>query len=272
MTNTETRKVVILARGLGTRMRRESADADMTDEQRRAADAGMKAMIPVGRPFLDHCLSAYADAGYSEACLVIGPEHDAVRDYYDGLQTSRIRITTAIQPEPLGTADAVLAAGEFVAGERFAMVNGDNYYPADVMCAVRQAEGHVSAGFDRAALVAGSNIPAERVRAFALLVTDDDGTLQQIVEKPSEEQFARLGADARISMNCFGFDASVFDAARRVLPSARGELEIVDAVRGLIDGGEPVRVLPVEAGVLDMSNRDDVAAVADRLEESPVHL
>lgn len=272
MTAQETRKVVVLARGLGTRMRKDSPGADMTDEQRRAADAGMKAMIPVGRPFLDHCLSAYADAGYTQACLVIGPEHDAVRDYYGSLETSRMTITTAIQTKPLGTADAVLAAEAFVDGERFAMVNGDNYYPADVMRAVREATGHVAAGFDRDALVAGGNIPADRLRAFALLVTDADGRLRQIVEKPTEEQFAELSADARVSMNCFGFDASVFDAARRVRPSARGELEIVDAVRELIDAGQPVEILPVSGGVLDLSNRDDVSAVADRLEHSPVHL
>lgn len=272
MPNSETRKVVVLARGLGTRMKADAPEAEMTDEQRRAADAGMKAMIPIGRPFLDHCLSAYADAGFTEACLVIGPEHDAVRDYYASLETTRMTITTAIQPEPLGTADAVLAAEEFVAGERFVMVNGDNYYPSEVMRAVREASGHVSAGFDREALVAGSNIPAERLRAFALLVTDGSDALREIIEKPTAQQYAELAADARVSMNCFGFAATVFDAARRVQPSSRGEYEIVDAVRELVVAGEPVRVVPVAAGVLDMSNRGDVAAVADRLEDSPVHL
>ena len=71
---------VILARGLGTRMRREDAAAALGEDQAKVADTGVKAMIPIGRPFLDYVLSGLADAGLSEVCLVIGPEHGAVRD------------------------------------------------------------------------------------------------------------------------------------------------------------------------------------------------
>ncbi len=56
-------KAVILARGLGTRMRRDDAGAELSAEQASLADSGMKAMIPVGRPFLDYVLSGLADAG-----------------------------------------------------------------------------------------------------------------------------------------------------------------------------------------------------------------
>ncbi len=77
-------RAIILARGLGTRMReRAQGGAAMDAAQAEAADRGVKAMIPIGRPFLDYVLSALADAGYTEACLVIGPEHDAIRDYYE---------------------------------------------------------------------------------------------------------------------------------------------------------------------------------------------
>ena len=73
---------MILARGLGTRMRSGEADTPLDTEQSSAVSAGLKAMIPVGRPFLDYVLSALADAGFRQACLVIGPEHDVVREYY----------------------------------------------------------------------------------------------------------------------------------------------------------------------------------------------
>ncbi|WP_353066467.1 hypothetical protein [Arcanobacterium hippocoleae] len=72
---TDLHKVVVLARGLGTRMRKAAAGAELTGAQAEAASLGAKAMMPIGRPFLDHCLHAYADAGITEACLVIGPEH-----------------------------------------------------------------------------------------------------------------------------------------------------------------------------------------------------
>ena len=60
-------------------MRRDDPSAGLGDAQSRVADTGVKAMIPIGRPFLDFVLSGLADAGISEVCLVIGPEHDAVR-------------------------------------------------------------------------------------------------------------------------------------------------------------------------------------------------
>lgn len=268
----ETTKIVILARGLGTRMRADSPGTDITDAQRAAAEAGLKAMMPIDRPFLDYCLSAYADAGYTHACLVIGPEHSAVRDYYQNLPTERITITTAIQQEPLGTADAVLAAETFVAGDRFAMVNGDNYYPAEVMRAVGESTGNVVVGFERGTLLTRSNIPADRVRAFALLVANQDGTLADLVEKPDDEQYAALAPRATISMNCFGFTPEIFQAARTVQPSPRGELEIVDAVRTLARSHTGVTVLPIEAGVLDLSNRHDIDGVTQHLMDTRVRL
>ena len=72
--STAPRKAVIMARGLGSRMRRASEGVELTAEQQRAADAGVKAMISLdGRPFLDYVISALADAGFPEICLVIGP-------------------------------------------------------------------------------------------------------------------------------------------------------------------------------------------------------
>src|SRR5512147_2227689 len=124
-----TDKAVILARGLGTRMRRPGATT-LDAEQAAAADAGLKAMIPVGRPFLDYVLSALADAGFRRACLVVGPEHGIVEARYGGdHRPSRLDVTFAIQQEAIGTANALLAAEDFAGGDEFVSINGDNYYP-----------------------------------------------------------------------------------------------------------------------------------------------
>ena len=71
-------KAVVMARGLGTRMRKADVAAPLDRHQAEIANAGVKAMIPIGRPFLDYVLSGLADAGYSDACVVIGPEHGIV--------------------------------------------------------------------------------------------------------------------------------------------------------------------------------------------------
>ena len=148
------------------------------------------------------------------------------------------------------------------------MVNGDNYYPRQVLHDLARHRGNALAGFDRAALVAESNIPAERIAAFAI-VRARDGALEEIVEKPAAEVVRASGAHAPVSMNAFRFTPEIFAACRRIAPSPRGELEIVDAVRALPG---PVSVLPVTGGVLDLSRREDIAEVEARLSGTAVSL
>ena len=133
----EIRKAVILARGLGKRMRSQDTTAQLAADQMRAADAGMKAMIPIGRPFLDYVLSALADAGFRQVCLVVGPEHTAIREYYQSISARRIEISFAIQEEALGTANALLTTEQFAGREEFLVLNSDNYYPVEVFRALR---------------------------------------------------------------------------------------------------------------------------------------
>ncbi len=266
------RTAVVLARGLGTRMRASAAASGLTPDQQAAASAGSKAMMPTGgRPFLDRLLTALADAGIEDVCLVIGPESDAIRAYYDALPKERLTVGYAVQERPLGTADAVAAAEAYVGDRRFVVVNGDNYYAPDALARLGSVPGTAMLGYDRAAMIRLGNIPAERMAAFAI-AKSEGGLLTAIVEKPSPAVVAAAGEHAQISMNCWAFTPAIFDACRRIVPSARGELEIVDAVGLLVADGEPVRVVPVESGVLDLSNAGDVADVEAALGELPVRL
>lgn len=268
-----TTRAVILARGLGTRMRQADQGAALDPAQAAVADAGVKGMIPIGRPFLDYVISALADAGIRDVCLVIGPEHHVVRDYYRTLPTSRVRVTFALQERALGTADAVAAARDFAGEQPFLVLNADNYYPVAAYRQLAALGGSGLIGFDREALVAESNIPEERIRTFALVECDPSGALTRIVEKPDEATFARLSPHARVSMNLWSFSPAIFEACRRVQPSVRGELELQDAVRIARDElGERFAVIPFAGGVLDLSSRRDVPAVAARLAGTTVRL
>ena len=84
-------KAVVLARGLGTRMKAADDGAALSADQAAAADTGVKSLVPVSedRPFLDYILSALADAGCTEICLVIGPEHDLIRRRYTSMVPPR---------------------------------------------------------------------------------------------------------------------------------------------------------------------------------------
>lgn len=266
-------KAVVLARGLGTRMRQRDDRAVHDLAQAQVADSGLKAMIPVGRPFLDHVLCALADAGLSSVCLVVGPEHDVVRAYYDRLRPSRLTVSFAEQPAPRGTADAVAAAAGFAGGDPFLVLNSDNYYPVEALAAMALGGAPALAAFHRDALVAGGNIDADRVRQFALLRISDDGMLDDIVEKPDESTVAAFGDDVFVSMNLWSFTRDIFEACRRVAPSPRGELELPQAVRLAMSAlGMRVRAVPLRLPVLDLSRRADIARVAARLAALDVRL
>ena len=270
----ETDKAVVLAAGLGTRMQKANGDARLDGEQAKAAESGLKALMPVGRPFLDYVLTGVADAGYRRVCLVIGPKHAAVREYYGHKVTyRRLEITFAVQAEPKGTADAVCAAEAFADDDPFLVINADNYYPPDTLEALRQLGENGLIGFDREGLVEGSNIPPDRIARFAILETDGDGYLTRIVEKPSPEQIARLAEPICVSMNCWRFDDRMFTALKAIKPSPRGELEIPDAVQHATDAlGIRFRSVPFSAPVLDLTTRSDVAAVAGLVQAMEVSL
>ena len=271
MTAGKTDKVVILARGLGTRMRKADGSSGLSPEQNAAAEIGLKAMIPVGRPFLDYVLSALADAGFTDVCLVIGPEHTRVRDHYEHeARPSRLRIHFAIQEKPLGTANAVLAAEEFAGADAFVVINSDNYYPAEALTALHNLREPVIVGFERGALVKLGNVPAERTSRFGALDIDEEGYLRRILLAPTH---ATQGTSVYSSMNCFEFSPEIFKACRELPLSARNEYELPQAIHFAIDNHSMrFKVVKVEGAVLDLSSRADIARVAEKLAQVAVQL
>lgn len=259
---------VILARGLGSRMRRDTGDP-LEAAQARAAESGAKAMIPFARPFVDYVLSTLADAGISRAVLVIPPppNDSEIREYFERTRAGRrVRVDFAVQAEPRGTADALLAAQTVVHGKSFLSLNADNYYPADAFAQLALLGGSGLIGFDADTLVREGSIEAERVLRYALLDVDGDGWLRAIREKPAASDPLAQSAQRWVSMNVWSFTPNIFDACALVRPSPRGELELADAVTiAMRDLGERFRVLPMSAPVLDLSHRSDIALVGARL-------
>jgi glucose-1-phosphate thymidylyltransferase len=277
-------------------MREPDAAAQLSEGQRRAADAGIKMMIPVhGRPFLDYILSTLADAGVTDVALVVAPDHEAVREHYLTHPPERVALSFVVQPEPRGTANAVHAAERWTAGEPFLAMNADNLYPVSALRALASLAEPGLPGFDREDLVRTGNIPSERVLAFALVEVDEEGYLTGIVEKPGdlppeggshgispgeavEFPQARFVAsafrrtrDLLVSMNLWRFDARIFDACRDVPQSIRGEFELPEAVALATRRGVRFRVIPARGPVLDLSRRGDAADIERRLAEWAPH-
>lgn len=267
--DSRTTQAVVLTRGLGRRMR-EANGAALDGAQRAAADAGVKAMIPFegGRPFLDYVLHSLADAGTTRVGLVLGPEHESVREYYRTQQRRRLDVSFITQPEARGTADAVACAEQWTGSESFLVLNADNLYPPHVLSRLVHGVASAVPGFERDSL----GLPLEKIGTYALLERDARGCLASIVEKPGAERMLQAGPRALISLNIWRFDASIFAPCREVPKSSRGEHELPLAVGLAASRGQCVEVFPVHGEVVDLSRRADVAAVARRLEGMRVDL
>ena len=241
-------------------MREADPGASLSREQHRAADAGLKAMMPVnGRPFLDFVLGTLADAGLRYVGLVVAPDHDLLRAHFAGAPPTRLAVEFIVQPEPRGTADAILAAETWTQGEPFLALNADNLYPVESLRALVAADEPALPAFDADDLVRSSNIPADRIRAFAAVTIDERGYLTRIIEKPADLQHRA------VSMNCWRFDHRIFAACRDVPKSARGEFELPEAVGLAVARGVKFKAIPARGPVLDLSRRADAADVARRL-------
>lgn len=268
-------KAVVLARGLGTRMKEADDRAAISSVQSSVADSGVKSLVPLdgARPFLDYILSALADAGCTEICLVIGPEHEVIRERYTKTAPPRrFRVAFAIQEKPRGTGDAVLAAESFADGSEFLMTNSDNYYPVEVLRTLVLMGRPGTVFFTTEGLAARSNIEPSRILAFALGKVGPDGCLDALIEKPDAQALLELGSERRVSMNCWRFAPSIFDACRDLTPSVRGELELTDAIMKTISLGVRYQVGSSDLGVLDMSRRGDIPAVKEALRGVVVEL
>ncbi|HRN54406.1 MAG TPA: sugar phosphate nucleotidyltransferase, partial [Gemmatimonadaceae bacterium] len=258
---------VILARGLGTRLRDDDGTA-LDAAQAEVAARGTKALVPLGgRPLLDYLLHELAEGGVRDVVLVVEPGESPLRQRYEfDAPPERLRLRFAVQDEPRGTAHALLAARDAVraplgaapdaAGHRhFLMCNADNLYAAAAIAELIDARGPGLIAYDGEALVREGGIDAARVARFALLDIDADDRLRDIVEKPAADHPLLQRRPQWVSMNLWRFRDTIFDACAEVLPSSRGELELVDAVRLAMQRGERFDVHRRAEAVFDLTHR-----------------
>ncbi len=216
-------KGLILSGGKGTRLR-------------PITHTSAKQLVPVAnKPVLFYGIEAMAEAGIEQVGIIIapetGPEIEAAVG--DGSRFG-VLVSYIVQDEPRGLAHAVLTAEPFLGSSPFVMYLGDNLLQggiADLIAAFREHAPD--------ALILLTPVPDPEnygVAELAAAAPGEVGRVVRLVEKPSAP------ATDLALVGVYMFTAAVHDAARAIEPSARGELEITDAIQHLLDAG--MRVEP----------------------------
>jgi glucose-1-phosphate thymidylyltransferase len=223
---------LILSGGRGTRLR-------------PITFTSAKQLVPVAnKPILFYGIEALAASGIEEIGIVVGDTHQEIRDACGDGSRWGVRLTYIPQAAPLGLAHAVLTAEPFLGAEPFVMYLGDNLIrePLAPLVARFRAEGP-------SAQILLAKVPNPQEFGVAEL---RDGRVIRLVEKPTvpPSDLALVGI--------YMFDRLIFDAARALSPSARGELEITDAIQGLIDAGRTVRPHVIEGWWKDTGKLEDM--------------
>ncbi len=290
-------KLVILAGGISSRMRKpmpENMGAQLTgkvspvinEQLIKDADEKAKSMIGVGknyRPFLDYLLYNARETGYCDIVLVIGENDNSIKEYYGTKEKNNefngLTISYAVQKipagrkKPLGTADALwwgLKSKPEWAGSRFSVCNSDNLYSIKALSIVLNTEFMGALiDYDRSSL----EFDSERIERFAVTVKNDEGFLENILEKPSPEQIIELKSKhgcVGVSMNLFSLEYNLIFPILENLPPhpARDEKELPEAV-SIFAGrySSSVYCYPLAEHVPDLTSKSDIIEVRKYLEK-----
>lgn len=185
-----------------------------------------KQLIPVAnKPVLFRVIETIRDAGIHDIGIVIGDTGDEIREAVgDGSQFGDVQITYIPQANPEGLAHAVKISEHFLQDDPFVMFLGDNVLEGGISPLIA----------DFASNDWNSQIVLKRVenpQQFGVAKLREDGSVEKLVEKPKNppSNLALVGV--------YMFDANIFKAVNSIEKSARGELEITDAIQWLIDNG-----------------------------------
>ncbi len=232
-------KGLILSGGKGTRLR-------------PITHTSAKQLVPVAnKPVLFYGIEAMAAAGIDEVGIIIAPETGAeIRQEAGDGSRFGCELTYIEQDAPLGLAHAVLTAESFLGGSPFVMYLGDNLLQGGISDLVQAFRAH-----EPDALILLTPVLDPENYGVAEL---SDGAVVRLVEKPPEPQtdLALVGV--------YMFNGGIHDAARAISPSARGELEITDAIQHLVDQGRRVEPHIVRGWWKDTGRLEDMLA-ANRL-------
>jgi len=236
-------KGLILAGGAGTRLR-------------PITHTSAKQLVPIAnKPILFYVVEQMAAARIKDIGVIVGDTHAEVEAALGDGSAFGVDVTYIPQESPLGLAHCGLIARDFLGDDDFVMYLGDNMLEQDLRVivdrfeAMREPQLHLDGAQPRPVariLLARVDEP----RQFGVAELDKYGEIVRLVEKPADPP-----SDLALT-GVYVFDKTVHEAIASITPSARGELEITDAIQWLLDHGHGVGHEILQGWWIDTGKKD----------------
>jgi glucose-1-phosphate thymidylyltransferase len=232
-------KGLILCGGRGTRLRPFTY-------------SGAKHFLPVAnKPVVYYIIESMKRAGIEEIYVVVGERDEEFRNRLGDGSKWGVSIGYIRQQQPLGLAHGVKTCEELLTGETFVTVLGDNLILHPIEDLVRQ---HERTGAEATILLSRVDDP----RRFGIATLSGE-KIVGLVEKPQRP----AGNHAIVGM--YVFNSIIFDVIDRIKPSARGELELTDAIMEIIKDGHLVNYQVTEHWWSDVGRPKDLIKANRRM-------
>ena len=272
--------LIILAGGASSRMKKQVAVANLSEEEIAQANERSKGLIgvgPNGRPLLDYLLLNAKKAGYKKIYIIIGEQGDLFKEFYGSDNSNNnfngltISFATQYIPEgrtkPFGTADALFQAVEQypeLNTQEYTVCNSDNLYSTEALYALRETNSpNAFISYNRDAL----EFPSERISRFAIAKLSKNNQLLDILEKPTAEvleSYKDAEGKLRVSMNAFKFNGALLYPYLKNCPvhPERDEKELPTVLlNALKEHPDTTLGIPFSEHVPDLTAKEDIAEV-----------
>ena len=228
-------KGIILHGGHGTRLR-------------PLTHTGPKQLLPIAnKPMSQYALEDFRNAGIIDIGIIIGDVYpEKVKEYYGNGENFGVKITYIYQDKPKGISHAIKLCKDFVGNDKFIVYLGDNILRKGLVDYKNKFE---SSSTDALILLCKVNDPSR----FGIAEIDSNSSsIKKIIEKPSEPK-----SDLAV-IGVYFLTPKIFGIIDKLKPSARGELEITEALQLLMDENNSIQYETVTGWWKDTGTPEDI--------------
>ena len=209
-----------------------------------------KELLMIGdKAVIEHVIEAMKLVNITEITIVVGWRKHAILDYLGSGERLGVKLTYVVQDKRDGLGRAVFSGKHTIGNETFLVVLGDNFfYPKTFLKDILEFHNKMRA--DATIGVVEVNDPTRH----GIIKPAENNIIADIVEKPNPK-------DAPSNLGCIGiyiFTPTIFEAIRKTKPGFKGEYQLTDSIKIMVDEGRKVLFKRIDGQHIDVGTIEDL--------------